>query len=251
MGLETALAIGAGANVLGGILGYGEQRAARKRQENLGNQAQGLTQGPNQVDQLIMSQLSKPNTGQDGFLQMLRSNPNTLKPYMFNYSQAFQDLQSRDKFVLQDQLAGLRSSAGSLGERFGSGFAAKEGMLRARYGADISARNAGIAQNSFNTALQYGSQGYAMGQSQNNQLLQLLLSSQQGRTGQQLAALGIAGQPLPGTAGTIAQGGTDLAQLLVLGNYLRGSGGGGVFSETPVGSWSKPVSASTAGPFWG
>lgn len=252
MGIETAIAIGAGTQLLGSVLNYGEQRAARKRQQKAQDTGVQLTQGSNPVDQMILQQLSRPNTGQDGFLQMLRNNPNSLKPYMFNYSQAFQDLRANDRFNLQDQLAGLRTSAGSLGERFGSGFAAKEGMLRNRFAADISARNAGIAQNSFNTALQYGASGYAlsqqMAQNQNAQLLGLLLNSQQGRTSQQLQALGLAGQPIQSNTGQqIAQGGSDIAQLLVLKNYFGGGGGGTIAS----GGGLMPSSTTYSQPFWG
>lgn len=251
MGIETAIAIGAGSSLVGSALQYGEQRAARKRQERMSDQAINLTRGPNAVDSMILQHLSRPNTGQDGFLQMLRNNPNSLKPYTFDYSQAFKDLQARDQFVLKDQLGGLRSSAGSLGERFGSGFAAKEAMLRSRFGADISARNAGIAQNSFNTALQFGQQGYAVGQQQNNALLGLLLNSQQGRTQQQLAAMGLASAPLPSTAGTIAQGGVDIAQLMLLGNYFKGGASAGGMTSPPIMPPQQPFTTTYSQPWWG
>lgn len=232
MGIETAAAIGAGASLLNSVGGYAESRAARKRQGQAQDQALALTQGPNAVDQFIMGQLSKPNSGQDGFLQYLRSNPGGLKPFQYDQSQAFKGLQAQDNYTINDQVNQLRSSAGSLGQRFGSGFASKEAILRSRFGADISARNAGISQNSFNNALQFGLQGYGLGQQQQNGLLSLLLSSQQGRTGQQLQALGFGAQPLPSAVQPLAQGGTDIAQLLLLGNYLRNNPGGATSTPT-------------------
>jgi hypothetical protein len=254
MGVETALAIGAGSSLVGSVLGYGEQRAARKRQERMSDQAINLTQGANPVDSLILQHLSRPNSGQDGFLQMLRNNPNALKPYTFDYSQAFKDLQARDQYTINDQVSGLRAGAGSLGERFGGGFASREALLRGRFGADISARNAGIAQSSFNNALQFGSQGYAVGQQQNNALLGLLLNSEQGRTQQQLAAMGMAAAPLPSTAGTIAQGGVDIAQLMLLGRYFGGTGGGGAGGATAGRITTPPIlpsSTTYSQPWWG
>lgn len=262
MGWEAAALIGS--QVIGGISQYNENKAARKRQDAATNAGVALTQGANPVDSLIMQQLSKPNVGQDGFLQYLRSNPGGLKPYMFDSSQAFKQLQAQDAFTTQDQVNQLRASAGSLGERFGTGFASKEAMLRARIAAGLDARNAGIAQSSFNTALQYGSQGYAVGQQQNNALLGLLLSSQQGRTAQQLQALGLQAQPLPSSGNIIGQTGADIAQLWLLRSYLGGGGGGGggnatagtggFWNPNPTGTppWAPPPgSMSYSQPWWG
>ena len=226
MGVETALAIGAGTSAVGSLLSYGENRAARKRGEQASNQAQALTQGANGVDQLILSQFNKPNSGQDGYLQYLRSNPGALKPYQFDASQMFKDLQARDQFTINDQIAQLSAGAGSLGNRFGTGFANRSGMVRERFAADIAARNAGISQSSFNNALQFGQQGFSLAQNNQNQLLGLLLNSQQGRTSQQLQALGLGMSVPAGTSGQqLAQGGVDLAQLLLLGKAFGGGGG--------------------------
>jgi hypothetical protein len=238
MGIETAaLLIGGGSSIASGILNYGEQRAARKRTEKNQDAAVGLTQGPNAVDQLIMGQLSKPNSGQDGFMQYLRSTPGALKPYLYDQSAAFKGLQANDQFNINDQVNQLSAGAGSLGARFGSGFAAHDAMLRSRFAAGISARNAGISQSSFNTALQAAMSGYGMQQSQNNGLLGLLLQSQQGRTQAQLAARGLASAPLPGTAQSVGQSGIDVAQLMLLGKYF----GGGAGTTTP------PIIGSSGG----
>ena len=242
---SLALLAGAGSSIFGAISGYNENKAARKRQAAATDAGVALTQGSNPVDQLIMQKLSQPNVGQDGFLQYLRSNPNGLQPYMYDQSKAFKGLQAQDAYVTNDQVNQLRAGAGSLGERFGTGFASKEAMLRSRIAAGIDARNAGISQSSFNTALQYGQSGYAMGQQQNNSLLGLLLSSQQGRTGQQLQALGLAAQPLQSSGNPIGQGGVDIAQLLLLKQFLGGGSGGGTGplppTTTPAGNFGAPI----------
>lgn len=200
MGMETAaLAIGGGSSLLGSALQYGENRAARKRANQIQDQALGIANQP-------------INIGQDSFMQYLRANPNALQPFQFDTSNMFKALGRQDTQTIGDQVAQLRAGAGrgGLGERFGTGFASREALLRGRFATDISARNAGIQQSSFNTALQFGSQDYNA-----NRALQL--QALLGGRGQQLQALGLgAGIQMPSVGAGVSQGGTDIAQLLLL-----------------------------------
>lgn len=209
MGVETAIAIGAGSQLLGAGLQYGENRAARKRvQAN---------------EDLIKQNI---NSGQDSFLQYLRSDPTALKPFQFDASQAFKDLQAQDTLNTNDQINQLRSGAGSLGARFGSGFAAREAMLRSRITAANDARNAGIEQSSFNNALNAGMSDFNSSRTNQLQLLSLL---QGGGLAQQQFAAGPAG-----TGNMLGQAGGDIGSLLTLLSYLNKSGGTGAKPTTPI-----------------
>lgn len=202
MGVETAIAIGAGSQLLGAGLQYGQNRAARKRTEG--------------VDDLIKQNL---NSGQDSFLQYLRSNPTALKPFQFDASEAFKQLTAQDALETGDQVNALRAGTGSLGERFGSGFAAREAMLRSRIAAAHGARNAGISQSSFNNALNLGAADFNSTRSNQLALLQML---QGGAAQQQAFAAG------PGSTGAmVGQTGGDIASLLTLLQYLNKGGGSG------------------------
>lgn len=222
MGVDP-ITIGLGASVIGAGLQYGETRAARRRAQQMQDRAIGLTSGGNYADieQLLRGQI---NSGQDSFLQMLRANPNMLKPFQFDASSAFKQLQAQDLQTTADQVAGLRSSVGSLGERFGTGFASREAILRSRLGSDIAARNAGIAQSSFQNALQAGLTDFQAGRQNTAQLLGLLLNTRQTGISQQLQALGLGSQiPIPGFGAQVGQTGADIASLMLLGRYLNGS----------------------------
>lgn len=225
MGVETAIAIGAGSSLIGAGLQYGENRAARKRSKELNQQGSDITAAPLDSTTSINQTL---NTGQDSFLQYLRSNPTALKPFQFDASEAFKQLQANDALNIGDQADKLRAGAGSLGERFGSGFASQEAKLRARFAAGIGTRNAGIAQSSFDTALNAGMADYSGTRNNKLQLLQLLQGGELGRRQQQLAALGFgSGLPQPGSAGIVGQTGSDISQLLMLMNYFNKAGGAG------------------------
>ena len=230
--MTLPFAIAAGSQILGGLLSYGEQRAARRRQ----NQAMDLAStGYADIENLINSRL---NSGQDSFLQYLRANPGALKPFQFDASQAFKDLQAQDTLTTNDQVAGLRSSVGSLGERFGSGFASREALLRARIAAGLGARNAGISQSSFENALQAGMADYNARIGQNNQLVGILANLKSQQIGQQI---GLLTSPQPGFGSLIAGTGGDIAQLMVLQNYLNNSSA----PRAPVssyGGYTAPVS---------
>lgn len=227
MGIETALAIGAGSQAVGGLLQYGENRAARKRASKASDQAMGIVSAPTGI-----------NIGQDSLLQMLRSNPSALKPFQFDSSTAFKDFAAQDALDLNDQLNAQSAGAGSLGKRFGSGFAASSALLRSRVLANRSARNAEIAQSSFNNALNFGFQD----QSQKIGLLQLMQNGVFQQRAQQLQALGL-GASVPGTgAGQIVgQTGSDISTLLLLSQFLNnkkpGSTGGSVPTPTSTPSY--------------
>lgn len=224
MGIETALALGVGSSLIGGALQYGENKAARKRATQVTDQASAIAEQPLGSATSIQQAL---NPGQDSFLQYLRSNPTALKPFQFDASQAFKDLQANDTQQITNQLDALSAGAGSLGARFGSGFAAKEALARSNFAAQIGARNAGIAQNSFNTALNAGMADFQSGVSNRTALLQLLQQGQLAQRGQQLQALGL-GVQVPGTGAgqIISSTGGGIAQLLTLMNYMNKSGTG-------------------------
>lgn len=215
MGIEAvALGVGVGSSLLGSVLGYGEQRAARRRASDIVNQGQG------ELDSMISGKL---NSGQDSYLQYLRSNPGALDPFKFDTSQEFKALAAQDQQTIGDQAAQLRSSVGSLGERFGSGFASREALLRSRFATDVGVRNAQISQGSFNTALGLGLQDFQASRANQSQLLGILAGTRQQNIQNQLSALGIGGN----AGSQAASGGLDISQLLLLSHFLGGSGGGG------------------------
>lgn len=225
MGVDP-ITLGLGASLVGTGLQYAENRAARRRASQIQGQAMGIAGGAPfaDINQLIAGKL---NTGQDGFLQYLRANPGGLQPFQFDTSSAFKALQAQDVQTTADQVAGLRSSVGSLGERFGTGFASREAILRSRLGSDIAARNAGLAQSSFQNALQAGLADFTGTRQNQAQLLGLLLNSRQAQVGNQLQALGLgAGIQIPGFGAQVGQTGSDIASLMLLRQYLGGGAGG-------------------------
>jgi hypothetical protein len=239
MGLETAVAIGAGASLLNAGAGYFENKAARRRSQNLSDQALGIASQP-------IPGLGTINSGQDSFMQYLRANPKGLEPFLYDQSKVFEGLKAQDAYTIGDQVNKLRAGAGSLGERFGSGFASREAMLRGRFGADIAARNAGISQSAFNTALQASMQSFMGQQSQRNAILQFIL----GQRGQQLQALGFgAGLPMPSPTAPLGQGGFDISQLMLLSQYLGNKQPTSNPTATAGGFVQRPVRYSD--PFYG
>jgi hypothetical protein len=143
------------------------------------------------------------NAGQDALLQMMRASPDyqrdttldeTLKRLQtgtgFDTSKEFEALNAQDMLGLNQQVAGLHASAGSLGQRFGTAMGSNEARLRSQFLTNQGARNAQIAQGSFeaNRAAQLQAAGLAGGQNQflNNFLLQA--------AGQRQAAATAAGQ---------------------------------------------------------
>lgn len=218
MGLETALAISAGSSILGGILQAREGSRLR-------NQASNIAGNGNQdIMSLIQGYLGQQRqNGPDPFGTYLRTNPAALAPYSFDLSKAYQGYQAQDKMNLTDALSTLSAGAGSLGARFGTGFAGKQAVLQSRFLADQGARNAGIAQSSFNTALGAAQSAFGNTQSQQTGLLSLLLSARNSGVQNQLAALGVgAGAPTPGQIVSGVGGG--IGSLAFLLPFLRDMG---------------------------
>lgn len=234
MGVETGIALGS--TLIGGAMQYGENRAARKRATKASDEAKAVAgAGPSEAERLIYSTLvPQLNQGQDSFLQYLRAKPGALDPFMYDQSKMFEGLKAQDTQTINDQVAGLRASAGSLGSRFGSGFAAREGMTRERFASDIGARNAGISQNAFNFAVTSGMQDYGQTASINQNRLGLLfqalntgVSADTNRRQQMLSAIGMgAGIPMPSAGAAIGQTGVDIAQLLMLSKFLGNKSSG-------------------------
>lgn len=237
MGLETALAIGAGSSVLGGVLQGIEGNQVRQRAKGIaGNGNQDIMA---QIQQFLGQQRAG---GPDPFGAFLRSNPNALQPYSFDASKAFQMYGAQDKQNLTDALSTLSAGAGSLGARFGTGFADKQAVLQSRFLADQGARNAGIAQSSFYNALQAGMGSFQNAQNQQVGLLNLLLNARNTGVQNQMQALfGTQGQP---TAGQIVgQVGGGISQLAFLMPFLKEMQGG---AATPVGGQpSAPLTYSS------
>lgn len=158
--------------------------AAQQRQQAMVNQyAQaGMQQGQNPFAQMLMARLNGGaggftaptpitaptidtgiatgnqgfNAGQDGFLQMLRRGGNP-----FDTSAQFAALAPLDQRLIDSQVAGLRGSSTSLGQRFGTATTGAERLLRGNFAQDISARNAGIQSSAYEAA-----QGRTMGAAQ-------------------------------------------------------------------------------------
>jgi hypothetical protein len=130
------------------------------------------------------------NTGQDGLLQMLRSQRDpTLTMGLgnagatFDNSAQFAALAPLDQRQIDQQVAQLHGSFGTLGERFGTAAMDKEQMLRTQALQNIGARNAGLAQQSFESgqARQMQGLGISAGREQSGiqNWLQGMLANQQ------------------------------------------------------------------------
>jgi len=220
---QFAIPIALGGQLLGAGLSYGENRAANARSRQAAQSAAEIGAEGNPANPFITSQL---NSGQDSFLQFLRSNPQGLQPFQFDTSGEFKALSAQDALNTQTQVNQLRAGAGSLGERFGAGFAQRETNLRSQIATNIAARNAGISQSSFNTALQAGLSDFQGAQSNRLGLLQLLSGNTNTAKAQQLQALELSTSlPYPGFGSTISDMGGNIGQLLLLSQYLRQPGG--------------------------
>ena len=244
-------------SAVGDVMQYGENRAARKRAGQITDRAMSIAgAGPSDAEKGLFNTLAPQlNTGQDSYLQYLRANPNALQPFMFDSSSAFKALSSQDALQTRMALDKLSAGAGSLGARYGTGFASRQGDLLSQITASLNARNAGIAQSSFNTALNTGFQDYSTTAGLNADRLRTLLSTYQtgigaynSRVQQQLQALGLGAstqfqQPSAGAA--VSQGGGDIGSLILLSHFLGGgnsssapsSGGGftsGGFTVPPI-----------------
>jgi hypothetical protein len=279
IGTGTAMALGMGANMLGGLLkGRGANKAAKKQNaynqqaqqqfmgmmqpgvsplETMGmNMLQGMQGAPGAGMNMMapdgggpglmpggmpMVNMMAPgqnfNTGQDGLMQSLRSDPQTKVDETlggigheggnpFNTSELFRALGVMDQENTNQAVAQTRAGASGLGHRFGSYMANQEGNMRTQANNAAAARNAQIGMQSHEGAQaramqalgmlsgreQFNTQAGMQGQQNQMQLLQTLLGAQQGRMGQnmQLAQLGYgAGQPVaaPGYGGAFQDAG--------------------------------------------
>lgn len=127
--------------------------------------SQGFTYDPSQIAGINTQGF---NTGQDAMLQLMRSNPggqatreagldtNLLSlgkgDSAFDNSDLFKALAPIDQRGLDEQVAGLHASAGSLGQRFGTAMNEKEALLRSNIQNQTNARNAQIQSSSFENA---------------------------------------------------------------------------------------------------
>jgi len=128
------------------------------------------------------------NAGQDALLQAMRADPLSKIPgqqgldtnlaamasgkNMFNNSDLFSALNQQDNTNINNQVAALHASAGSLGERFGTAMNANEATLRANALNNIAVRNGQLASQSYESAQQralsaLGQQVGLQGQNQN------------------------------------------------------------------------------------
>lgn len=166
------------------------------------------------------------NTGQDALMQFLNRNPaedmGALVPNLegilsngnpFDVGSTFDALRASDDYQFNRALAEFRGSAGSLGQRFGTAMGQRENDLTAQLTNQLQARNAGIAQNAFESAqgrrLDAGNILSQLYQSQGNQTLQGLGLQQQGA--QSIADFLSGQQGLAAQLGLANQGATNQA----------------------------------------
>ncbi len=148
----------------------------------------------------IQSFLGQQNPGQDALMQFLRSDPSKQTP--FDASKAFEMLQANDQRQQAGAVNALNQNfSGSIGQRFGSAARQSTGDLLANMAAQFGARNAGIAQSSYENAANRGMQGMglnlqaALGLNQNSGMLaQLLMANQANTRANQGFNLGAQGQ---------------------------------------------------------
>jgi hypothetical protein len=87
------------------------------------------------------------NAGQDALMQLIRGSGQP-----FDTSKQFAALAPLDQRLIDSQVAGLRGSTTSLGQRFGTATMGAERLLRGNFAQDIAARNAGIQSSAFESA---------------------------------------------------------------------------------------------------
>lgn len=111
------------------------------------------------------------NSGQDALMQMIRGSGQP-----FDTSKQFAALAPLDQRLIDSQVAGLRGSSTSLGQRFGTATMGSERMLRGNFAQDIAARNAGLQSSAYESA--QGRNMSAAGQLQQGGLSQASLLAQ-------------------------------------------------------------------------
>lgn len=202
----TILALlGTGLNIYGGIQ---STNAANKKNQGITDAATGMflpTVG-------IPQTLAAINPGNDALMQFLRADPSR----QFDTSGAFTALEANDQRQIDQQANALRAGYSGLGARFGTAANRNEGRLRGDFAAQIAARNAGIAQNSFEAA-----QGRSFNAAQLFSQLASGLYGQNIANNRDLLAI-MAGLPPAGSpASAIGSGLTDIGQLIYVMNALR------------------------------
>jgi len=185
------------------------------------------------------------NTSQDSIMQMLRGGGDksifggmlaTGNP--FDTSDMFKALQVTDARNTNAQVAGLRSGAAGMGQRFGGSMMQQEGRLRQGIAENLNVRNAGIQMNAYEAAqgrrtstldqLLRGA-GMNMDAARQNQTLQLaaisqMFNQQLGQRNYNMNLFGIqSGIPIgqntaPGYGSAIG----DLGQLLAMYPMMQG-----------------------------
>lgn len=206
-----------GVGAIAGAYGqYQNTKSANKKNDNISELINGLLGvGQNNAGN-VQSVLKQINPGNDALMQFLRADPSR----QFDTSSSFAGLEANDQRQINLQTDQLRAGYSGLGQRFGTAAQANEGRVRSDFASQIAARNAGIAQSSFESAQgrsfgaaqlfsQLASGIYGQGQSQNTNLLAIL-----------------AGLP-PAASGATAVGAgiSDIGQLLALYPLLQNLSG--------------------------
>lgn len=211
MGVDP-LTIGIGATLVGGGLkAIGASRERKRQQNTIDQRTQGV-QGlmrtgtdpyqsaimqllggiarPGEIDPNsgaidIQNFLGQQNVGQDALMQFLRSDPSKQTP--FDASKAFDMLQANDQRLQSNAVNQLAQTfSGSIGQRFGTAARRSTSDLLANLAGQFGARNAGIAQSSYENAANRSMQGLglqlqaAQGLNQNTGILAQLLMANQG-----------------------------------------------------------------------
>lgn len=202
----TILALlGTGLNIYGGVQ---QANAQNKKTQGITDAATGMFLPTVGIPQTLAS----INPGNDALMQFLRADPSR----QFDTSGAFTALEANDQRQIDQAANSLRAGYAGLGQRFGTASQRQEGRLRDDFAAQIAARNAGIAQGSFEAA-----------QSRSFNAAQLFSQLASGIYGQNVAnnrdLLAImAGLPPAGSAASaIGSGLTDIGQLIYVMNALR------------------------------
>jgi hypothetical protein len=162
------------------------------------------------------------NSGQDGLLQMMNRNYGpTQDPGLtaglsgaganFNNSDLFSALAPLDQKMIDQQVAQLQGSSGSLGQRFGTATADREALMRGTFAQNVTARNAQLQSSSFEAA-------------QNRMLQGLGIQAQRESAMNQF---GLQGAQLQQSAAQAAQSG-GLQQAGLLGQLLQANQSAGL-----------------------
>jgi hypothetical protein len=144
------------------------------------------------------------NAGQDSLLQMLRRNIAPTQDQSlttglqnaganFNNTDLFSALAPLDQRMIDQQVAQLQGSVGSLGQRFGTATADREALMRGTFAQNVTARNAQLQSSSFEAAQNRMLQGLGIQAQRESSLNQLGLqgAAQQGTLAQALQSGGL------------------------------------------------------------